>query len=128
MQICEEKKKKKKALSSWMVGRRGRGPRRKPKAWGGRERRWLVGVAGVADLSSWCGASPVQRVVVSDLLQCVGVAASGWVCLRISSWCHGWASPVHSVVAMVEGGGGRGCWPCWWGGGGGGGEGRGGEV
>jgi hypothetical protein len=64
----------------------GRGPRRKPKAWGGRERWWLVGVAGVVDLSSWCGASPVQSVVVSNLLQCVGlgVAAGGWVRLRIA--------------------------------------------
>ncbi|KAE8037078.1 hypothetical protein FH972_009701 [Carpinus fangiana] len=30
-----------------------------------------------------------------------------------SSWCHGWASPVRSVAAVVEGGGGRRCWPCW---------------
>jgi hypothetical protein len=47
----------------------------------------------------------MQRVVVSDLLQCVGVVASGWLRIRISNWCRGWASPVRSVVAMVEGGG-----------------------
>jgi hypothetical protein len=99
MQICEEKKK---TLSSWMVGRRGRGPRQKPKAWGGRERWWLVGVAEVADLSSWCGVSSVQRVVVSNLLQCVGVAADDWVRLLISSWCRGWPSPVRSVVEWLR--------------------------
>jgi hypothetical protein len=65
MQICEKYQMKKKTLSGWMVGRCERGPCQKPKAWGGRERWWLVGVAGVANLSSWCGPSPVQGVVIS---------------------------------------------------------------
>ena len=70
MHICEKhqmKKKKKKLFQVgwWVVNRGGAG-------------RWWwpwvllgvrqVGVVGVADLSSWCGSSPVQRVVVSDLL------------------------------------------------------------
>jgi hypothetical protein len=30
---------------------------------------------------------------------------------KVGGW---WASPVRSVAAaVVEGGGGRGCWPCW---------------
>jgi hypothetical protein len=79
-------------LRSGAVGRREPGPCRKPKAWGGLERWWLVGVARVTDLLSWCRASPVQRVVVSDLLQCVGVGiATGAVggrrrCVRWRQW------------------------------------------
>ena len=72
-----------------------------------------VGVAEVADLSSWCGSSPMQRVVIFDLLQCVGIAAGGWVRLQILSWCRRWVSLVCLVAAVVEGGEGKGCWPCW---------------
>jgi hypothetical protein len=33
--------------------------------------------------------------------------------LGASPDCRGWASPVRSMAAMVEGGEGRGRWPCW---------------
>jgi hypothetical protein len=49
-----------------------------------------------------------------------GVSSAKGGCLRFVAvrrrghrrWCRGWASPMHSVAVVVEGGGGRGCWPC----------------
>ncbi|KAE8076214.1 hypothetical protein FH972_014878 [Carpinus fangiana] len=62
----------------------GRGPRRKPKAWGGRERWWLVGVAGIVDLSSWCGR-----------LRC-----KGW---SSPIYCSAWALASPPVAGCISG-------------------------
>jgi hypothetical protein len=57
-------------------------------------------VDGSSDLVQWVGVG--MGLAISQR-RGVGERDGGW-----------WASPVRSVAAaVVEGGGGRGCWPCW---------------